>query len=397
MVTKKIPKVQPSPQGEMPVRFYRRIAFGFVALTGVLILLAAYFVLSKAKIAITVAKEPISVDFIADLKETPGDEMGPSATVPSTVSIYGQLDEMTVSGSKEYLATGQKTAEGDVGGKVTIFNNYNKAQPLVATTRLLSPEGILFRIKERVDIPPGGKVETEVYADPPTEAAAKLGPTRFKIPGLWIDLQDKIYGQSFESMHGGKQEVKFVTQTDLDNAYNDLTQELSDQVMESLKTKMKSAGEILGKVMIKEVNEKRSDSAAGEEGDKFTVYLKLKVVGVAFYGRDLESLAFNQLQSKVSAEKELFDVDYNSLAFLVEKYDLKSREANITVHLDGEMALRSDRPMFAADKFIGLSRDQIIQYLSTYPEIERVTIEFSPFWVNKVPQLRCNVKITIKK
>jgi hypothetical protein len=397
MVTKKTQKFETPLGGGTPVGFYRKIAFSFIALTGVLVLFAAYFVLSKAEITVAIAKEPVSVDFIADLTEAPKGETAPTAAVPGRVSISGKLIETVVSGSKEYETTGKKTDDSEVGGKVTIINNYSKDQPLVATTRLLSPEGILFRIKNRVDVPAGGKVEVEVYADPPTDAAAKLGPTKFTIPGLWEGLQDKIYGQSFESMRGGKQEVKFVTQTDLDNAYNDLTETLSGQVMEMLKKEMPAAGEIFGKMLIKEINEKRSSLGVGETGDKFTATLKLKIVGVAFYRRDLESLAFSQLKTKVPEGKELLNVDYNALTFLIEKYDLKSHEANIMVHLDGEMAMRADNPIFSVDKFIGLSREQIIQYLSTYPEIERITIKFSPFWVKKVPQLKNNVKIIIKR
>lgn len=398
MVTKKIKKIEPSFKPEAPVKFYRRIAFGFIILTGILVVFAVYFVLSKAEITITVAREPVSVDFIADLREAQEGETASKAVVSGAVSIDGKLIETTVSASKEYEATGKKIIDTEVGGKVTIFNNYSKDQPLVATTRLLSPEGILFRIKKRVDVPAGGKVEgVEVYADPPTEQAAKLGPTKFRIPGLWEGLQDKIYAQSFEPMHGGKQEVKFVTQTDLENAYHNLTKILSDQVMEMLKKDMPAAGEILGKMVIKEINEKRSSLGAGEIGDKFTAHLKLKVIGVAFYGRDLEKLAYEQLQSNVPAGKELLNIDYNALNFLIEKYDLQSREANIMVHLGGEMAMRSDNPIFAVDKFIGLSKEKIIQYLSTYPEIERITIKFSPFWVKKVPQLKNNVKIIIKR
>jgi hypothetical protein len=390
-------KIKTEPKSEAPVKFYRKIAFGFVALTGILVLLAAYFVLSKAEITISLAKEPLSVDFIADIEEV-GDTAGaPSADVPGSVSIDGKLTETTVTAEKEYPTTGSKITEGDVGGKLTIINNYSKDQPLVATTRFLAKEGILYRLKKGVTVPAGGKVEAEVYADKPSEEAEKLGPTTFTIPGLWEGLQDKIYGQSFAPMSGGKREVKFATEADIGKAYEDLTKTLSEQVIGSLKSEMKAAGEVLGKVLIKEINEKRSSLGAGEEGEKFTIKIKLKVVGIAFYRRDIESLAAGQLAAKVPSGKELVGVKYDTMTFLVEKYDLAAHEANIRVRLEGEMSLRSDNPMFDTDKFIGLDREQIIQYLSTYPEIERITIKFSPFWVKKVPQMKNNIKVIIKK
>ncbi|MBI5071565.1 hypothetical protein HZB93_01595, partial [Candidatus Falkowbacteria bacterium] len=110
----------------------------------------------------------------------------------------------------------------------------------------------------------------------------------------------------------------------------------------------------------------------------------------------IEKLAQDQLNTKVPTDKELVNVNYNDLTFLVEKYDIKSGEANIMVHLAGEMALKADSPIFDKDKFIGLPKEKIIQYLSIYPEIERITIKFSPFWVKKVPQMKSNIKIIIK-
>jgi hypothetical protein len=391
-------KSKTSRKHEAPVSFYRRIAFVFVALTSILIILAAYFVLSRAEITVTVAKEPISADFIVDLKEVAVQNPAePSVAVPDTATISGKVLETTVSGSQAYSTSGKKTIQGDVGGTVTIFNNYSKDQPLVATTRLLSPEGILYRLKNRVTVPAGGKVENvEVYADTPSEAAAKLGPTKFTIPGLWEGLQDKIYAQSFSSMHGGEQEVNFVTEADLDNAYNDLTQTLSTQVLEDVKKEMPSAGEIFGKVVIKEISEKRSDLKAGATGDKFIINLKMEVVGVAFYRRDLEGLAKKELTAKVPDNKNLASVNYNEMTFLVEKYNVSTGEANIMVHLTGEMALKPDSLIFDKDKFIGLSKEKIIQYLSIYSEIERITIKFSPFWVKEVPQIKNNINIIVK-
>jgi hypothetical protein len=168
------------------------------------------------------------------------------------------------------------------------------------------------------------------------------------------------------------------------------------KVLDDLKKEMPSAGEIVGKVVIKEILEKHSDLKVGVPGEKFTVNLKMKVVGVAFYERDLESLAQKELRAKVPEGKELTNVDYNGMTFLVEKYNVSSGEANIMVHVSGEMSLKLNSPIFDKDKFVGFSKEKIIQYLSIYPEIERITIKFSPFWVKKVPQIKNNINIIVK-
>ena len=73
---------------------------------------------------------------------------------------------------------------------------------MVATTRLLTSEGVLFRLKDRVNVPAGGEIEVEVYADQ-SGIASEIGPSQFTIPGLRTDLQKLIYAVSKESMKGG--------------------------------------------------------------------------------------------------------------------------------------------------------------------------------------------------
>ena len=398
------PKSKSTLKSEAPVKFYRRIAFGFIALTGVLIILAAYFILSRAEIAIKVVEEPISADFMINVKESEAvNPESPEADgivgdfATEEVSLSGKVIETTVSGGKEYKTSGKKVAQGEVGGKVTIFNNYGKDQPLVATTRLLSKEGILYRLKKNITVPVGGRVEAEVYADSPTEEAGKLGPTRFTIPGLWEGLQEKIYAQSFEPMHGANQEIKFAAEEDIKNGFDALNQVLTDQVMDNLKTQMKSGGEVLGKVIIKGIDEKKSSLKAEETGEKFSVTMALKVVGVAFSKKDFELLVKDQLQKIVPEDKELANIDYAGLTFVVEGYDLRAREANMMVHIEGKISMKTDNIIFDEDRFIGLDKERIMKYLEVYPEIESATVEFSPFWVKKVPHLKNNVKIIIQK
>jgi hypothetical protein len=386
-------KVQPSLK---PPSFnlYRKIALSFVILTGVLLFLIVYLSFGKAKIVITPAKQPVSVDFIADLQEA---KEGRQAVVPGKVSILGKLGEFTIDESKEFEATGSKIVKTDVGGKVTIINNYVKSQTLVATTRLLSPEGILFRTKERIVVPAGGKVEVEVYADPPTEAAAKVGPTHFTIPGLWPALQDKIYGESYGPMHGGEVEVKVLTQSDLERAYDELVKIISQKVVDNLKSEIKESGEVIGRMIIKEIISKTSSANVGDQVSKFTANLKVKAVGVIFLRRDLENLAASQLAKEVSVGKELAEVDYNTLTFIIEKYDLEGHEANIRVHLEGTAVLKPDSPILNKNNLIGRSKEEVISYLTSFPEIKKVEISFSPFWVRKIPRLKDHVEIVIKR
>ena len=125
--------------------------------------------------------------------------------------------------------------------------------------------------------------------------------------------------------------------------------------------------------------------------------MTLKVVGVAFPKKDFELVVKDQLQKIVSEDKELANIDYAGLTFVVEGYDLRARKASMMVHAEGKISMKTDNIIFDEDRFIGLDKEKIMQYLRVYPEIESATVEFSPFWVKKVPHLKNNVKIIIQK
>lgn len=92
--------------------------------------------------------------------------------------------------------------EGKAKGRVEIINESGASQTLVATTRLLSSGGILFRLDERVVVPPRSRVAATVTAEQPG-AQGDVPAGRFAIPGLSSALQRVIYAESSEPMKGG--------------------------------------------------------------------------------------------------------------------------------------------------------------------------------------------------
>ena len=73
-------------------------------------------------------------------------------------------------------------------GTVRITSSYSSDITLVRTTRLLTPDGRLFRLAQTVLLPADGQVRIPVYADQNGSVYA-IGPTTFTIPGLPSDLQ----------------------------------------------------------------------------------------------------------------------------------------------------------------------------------------------------------------
>ena len=61
--------------------------------------------------------------------------------------ISGSVHELNLEITKTYRTTGEEYIGEEISGKVFLINNYTKDQPLVATTRLLTADNKLYRLK----------------------------------------------------------------------------------------------------------------------------------------------------------------------------------------------------------------------------------------------------------
>src|SRR3989338_2994289 len=141
------PKKSPVPPLSM---IYRKIAISFVVLTVLLVGVIVFFSLAKATVAITPKQELKSAEFLVTVSKNPGNAPG---------TLQGNYEEKVVEDEGQFEATGVTEKSGRAQGKVMLTNTTSIAQPLVATTRLLSPEGVLFRMKAGATVPANGKVE----------------------------------------------------------------------------------------------------------------------------------------------------------------------------------------------------------------------------------------------
>ncbi|MCK4554185.1 hypothetical protein KAU19_04445, partial [Candidatus Parcubacteria bacterium] len=187
---------------------YRKIALSFIVLTVILLAVIAYFSFVKVTITLIPSQERVSSNLILDVFDQD------KRSAVSEGEILGAVKQVEVEQIKTYPATDIEVISEEVIGKVILINNYSKNQPLVATTRLLSPDNKLFRIKKTVNVPAGGQLEVEVYADEPGQDMI-IGPAHFTIPGLWAGLQDEIYGESKEPMKYSRQVKKYIKQDDI--------------------------------------------------------------------------------------------------------------------------------------------------------------------------------------
>ncbi|MFH1225774.1 MAG: hypothetical protein V1684_00605 [bacterium] len=376
-------------------KIYKKIGLSFIILTALLTVAVVYFSFSEATISLTPSAEKASVEF--SVRVMPEAEL--ANYQGATEAVAGGVYDTAVRGRQTFQATSNKNIEAQATGQATIVNNYSKDQPLVATTRLLTADGVLFRLSKKVNVPAGGKVLVEIYADQPGQKG-EIGPTRFTIPGLWEGLKDKIYAESAQPMTGGFKKTTAVAQEDIDRASQALADNLFQEALKKLNETagLRQPAELTFKTenIAKEISGQQFSASVGDQVSEFTAEMTLRIVAVTVDQSALMILAEEKLKKSAPADKELGNIDPRSFNYQVERYDLASRAAEVKVYLEGNIALRLDSLVLDKEKIAGLTEAEAKAYFAGLTEIKAVEIKFSPFWVKKIPNLTDHIKINIR-
>lgn len=367
------------------LNMYRRIAVGFVVAVA-LMLGAVLFVSSvSATIRVTPVKSTLKTEFLADVVKTPTKD----------TEVRGAVVAATVGKSGSYAPSGQgtKQVEAKSAGTVVIHNTSSKAQPLVATTRLLTADGVLFRIDADVNVPAGGSVETTAHADV-AGATGDIPPSRFTIPGLSESLQKLIYADSSQPFAGGVTTISVVSQQDIDQSALALRNELEEQAKAALRAE---AGETFsGEAFSFEITEQTSDVAAGAEASVVTLTMSVKATAVFFDKDALKGIAARKLYAELQPGQEFAALNPDAVQASVDKADPQTGLANVHVYLDGEATVSAASKSLDPGRFSGLSAADVKQLLVKEGVATDVSVSFSPFWITRVPQLKDHVNVEIK-
>ncbi len=364
-------------------KHYNKLVIVFIVLTLALVLFIGYFAFSKTIITVTTVPQEALITYETNLGE-----------------VQGKLFTQEVEGSGEYTdLKGDKEVIGKASGLVTIYNNYSADQPLVATTRLLSESGVLFRTTEDVVVPKDGSVEVLVEADE-EGADGDIEADTFEIVALNAAKKEAIYAESTEAMTGGKSKVSVLTQNDLANAKEELVAKLKTDahlaLMDQMNAKQNENLTLDANSLKAEVLSEEYDKEAGTEASSVTVTLKVKVVALAVDKEELLTKALEEAGGQLSSDLKLTaDYSKENISYKLKEYDLEEETANLKVSFNEQAVIHADSSVLDKSNLMGKSAEDVVSYLEDLPEIETASVEFSPAWVTKVPNIEGNIKIIV--
>ena len=362
-----------------------KIGYFFLIFTLVLLggfVFTLFFTLRGAEIIVKPKLSDVETSFKYEISLPKVDQPG-----AEKINFFEKIKET----EKEFSPKTKTTIYNYTEGEVKIINTSNQGQTLIATTRLLSPQGLIFRINKTVYIKPKG--ETKIYAK--ADKAGKeyeIGPTKFTIPGLSASLQKLIYAETEKPMVATSFQKGLVTLADLEDAKKKLRDQLYENVLDEIKKELPENNfQIITKSTI--LSEK-SDAQINEEKEKFKVYLKLKVVALTFPKESLLEIAKNKLEEQLKEDYKLISTDEESLSCLIDKINVN--RATLTIAIRGQSIINEQSKIFDREKMTNLPPKEVQKYLQSFEEVENVKIKFFPPFLKKMPKNPEKIKIKIQ-
>jgi len=368
------------PSRTQPVKLYKVIALTFLIVT--IILFAVIVLISSKRATINIVTTTTPVDIKTNLTIGGTD---------SVKSVSGRVEQLTVHMDQRFEPSGTKQESGVATGQVTIKNDRAVPQSLVATTRLITPDGILFRLKENVRVPANGSVEAEVYADQEGRTG-NIGPSTFTIPGLSADLRTQVYAESRSQMTGGVKNIGVISDSDIEKASKIMLQ----QLVEKGRTELGNKYPDMEVLYTSSGDEIAADATVGTEVSEFILSATTTILGIFYNQAELKQIASNLLMQKAEGENESIkpgDVD-PTVALL--EYHEENGTVDVEVVYSGVATLNLESAELAKEAFYGKTRDDVRRQLLRLDHVKSVDVTFSPAWVRKVPHVEDHVTVVIK-
>ena len=379
------------PIDSPPQKTYQRIAVVFIAAAVVLIVGVAYLVLAKAVITLAPADEPINKSFALTVAENP---VSNTSTNPV---IGGKIYLEKVTGEAKYpVSDDGQVVEEQAEGEVIIYNKRSGAQTLVATTRLLAKENVLFRLQDKVVVPANGSIKAKIYADKAGKSG-EIKATTFTIPGLSPELQKLVYAESSAPTAGGEKKIGSLNQTDIDKAMADFKQNNLEKIVAKLTTEMTGDDWVLIGAKIAEEGQNFSyDKKIGDKTTEFTLNGEMTVAAVTAEKAQILDQAKTKLLETVVNGQGTINLDPNSLKYELTEINPEKKEATAAIAISGMVNFDPTKDIFDKNILVGFTEDDLKLYFSQFEAVKNVRVEFSPFWVKKVPILKDHIVIQIQ-
>ncbi|HBT74679.1 TPA: hypothetical protein DEB29_01575 [Candidatus Wolfebacteria bacterium] len=304
-----------------------------------------------------------------------------------------------------YPATGSgKSIERKATGKITVYNEYNSSsQPLIAGTRFETPDGKIFRLKERIVVPgaktDGGElvpasIEAEVVADKAGESYNISPVNKFTIPGFaGSEKFEKFYAESKKPMTGGfVGEGKYPTEKDIATAKEDARKQMKEVIESFLATQVVPEGfKVIESSRRFSISKETVNESVDEQGN-FSIYIEAEG-GVDTLKEEHVLKLMTALARQVNGDG--YVIREHTLSYGDITVDEKTGMISLPIDFKGVFWKPINVEEFKKNAF-GKDENELKSYIFSSSNIEKADVSLWPIWVKRVPSDPDRVKVELK-
>ena len=377
----------------------KKIFFSFIVLCFLVpISVAGYLFIPSAKITIVpnIFKEKTDFNVNISNSSQAGEENIPVRVIDKTEEI-----------SLKYDVTGKSDSSGKKAhGSVVLYNEYSaSSQTLIATTRLESPDGKVFRLTKNVVVPgttmvggslQPGAIETEVIADQPG-SEYNIDQTKFSIPGFSGGPKfDKFYAKSSVSMTGGSsdgnEKPSVISQQDMDNAKIKTEEAIKEKIREIIGNEIRAGEKYLPEAEKITITKSSSDAKVGDTASSFNYNVQCSSRALVFSESGIREMILKSLDNQSQnpeLNKKISKIEYDNIEADFDNSAIKLR-------VFGEVNMAPDVEIEKIKKeILGKNYDEFRDVLRKYPSVKNANIELWPSFVSRVSQYSKRVDVQV--
>ncbi len=368
------------------------IVLAFMVLGGVI-----YFVLPKATIDLDIKSESFTHQFklvLADKEDL--NAAGQNVFKGSFVEVTKEL-------IKTFPATGSENKGNPASGFITIYNYTKTIKGLIPETRFVSPDELVFRIKEEVLISPAragssgslvpGRSRIKVVADTGGEAGNLLVDTKLTIPGLGSTGVDLVFAKSTDPFTGGTDDkVKIVSQEDIELARESISKNVFLDTELELTELVNKKTDLIIPLIQNDVIDSIPSVAAGAKREAFDLKIQVRSWTLLPDKNQLENIISNTVNNIIPSNRSLTPQTLKGARVVMDNADFLMHTIDFSVEIDGLIVSKLDKSEISGS-ISNRSPADATKMIESIPEIMSHKIVVWPFWVKRLPILENNIKI----
>ncbi|HLC95458.1 MAG TPA: hypothetical protein VJH89_03135 [Patescibacteria group bacterium] len=362
---------------------------------------ALFLFLPKAEIFVT----PYKITQTADMEFTGSVSASQSDQQTIAVRILERKQDINLT----ITTTGKSGgANQKASGTVILYNNYSTdPQQLVATTRLETEDGMLFRLVKGVTIPgmtytngkkDAGVIEVEVIADQ-TGETYNIDATTFNIPGFKGGPKYSAFSaKSTKPMTGGSSagaaNIAIVAKVDLDTAEREAKAKAKEDFLQAIRGDLSPDEKILDEHIDITTAVPTTVPSIGTVTNTFeyanTFLLRAFVFSEKLVKENIENASAKTIHGIV------FKPISSSITYSDSTVNFSEQTLRLRAHAQITMESVVDRDALQK-AFLGKNETDFQQAINTFPEVKKINVLFHPKWfVESVPDSKDRVIIIVE-